>query len=155
MASRASRRPRLRPRAGGRLDPHPHAAVRHLGPDRQGPGRRRWHIGEIPQLADGGRVAEIRLGADRIVLAQRNEVAGAADVGFEVLVGCPTDKECEGPTWAPVHDVTDLLHALTGELTNDPGVHCTLHGPHNSHNQNDDIESRTGPEGQHADTSRV
>ncbi|MFB7851514.1 hypothetical protein ACFC34_31515 [Streptomyces sp. NPDC056053] len=51
--------------------------------------------------------------------------------------------------------MTDLLHALTGELTNDPGVHCTLHGPHNSHNQDDDIESRTGPEGQHADTSRV
>ncbi|MER6290654.1 hypothetical protein [Streptomyces sviceus] len=52
-----------------------------------------WRDGS--QLADGDRVAEIRLGADRIVLALRTDVDGAGDVGFEVLVGCPVDDECE------------------------------------------------------------
>ncbi|MGW2183484.1 hypothetical protein ACWCXX_36780 [Streptomyces sp. NPDC001732] len=101
VASRASMEASPTARAGGRLDPHPHAAVRHLGPDRQGAACRRWHIGEIPQLADGDRVAEIRLGADRIVLAQRNEVAGAAVVGFEVLVGCPGRQGMRGPEVDP------------------------------------------------------
>lgn len=78
----------------------------------------RWRDGS--QLAGGDRVAEIRLGVDRIVLALRTDVDGEGDVGFEVLVGCPADDECEGQAWAPAYNVTDLLRALTGELMNDP-----------------------------------
>ncbi|MGX9923505.1 AAA family ATPase [Streptomyces sp. NPDC002248] len=87
-----------------------------------------WHWREGSQLAGGDRVAEIRLGADRIVLAQRRDIDGAGDIGFEALVGCPADDECEGQAWAPVYNVTDLLHALTGELMHDPDVRCTVHG---------------------------
>ncbi|MCL6293255.1 ATP-binding protein [Streptomyces sp. 43Y-GA-1] len=36
-----------------------------------------WHWRDSSQLADGDRVAEIRLGADRVTLAQRNDVDGA------------------------------------------------------------------------------
>lgn len=91
----------------------------------------RWLDGS--HLAGGDRVAEIRLGADRIVLAQRNDIDGAGDVGFEVLVGCPHDEACEGQAWAPACNITDLARALTGELMHDPDVHCTAHGPrHNN-----------------------
>ncbi|GAA2485418.1 hypothetical protein [Streptomyces gobitricini] len=96
----------------------------------------RWRDGS--QLADGDRVAEIRLQrADRIVLAQRNDVDGAGDVAFEVLVGCAADDECEGAAWAPVYNVIDLLRALTGEL------------------MNDDFEGRADLEGQYADAVRA
>lgn len=94
------------------------------------------------------RVAEIRLGADRIVLAQRPDVDGEGDVGFDVLVGCPFDDECEGQAWAPVYNVTDLLRALTGELMNDPDVRCTLHGPDGNDAQDDDPEGRADLEAQ-------
>lgn len=106
----------------------------------------RWRDGS--QLADGDRVAEIRLGADRIVLAQRNDVDGAGDVGFEVLVGCAADDECEGQAWAPAYNVTDLLRALTGELMNDPDVRCTVHGPDGDDDQEDDPEGRADLEAQ-------
>jgi predicted kinase len=109
----------------------------------------RWRDGS--QLAGGDRVAEIRLGADRIVLAQRYDVDGSGDVGFEVLVGCPADDECEGQAWAPVYNVLDLLCALTGELMHDPDVRCTVHGPHEDDDQEDDPEGRAGLEAQHAD----
>jgi predicted kinase len=109
----------------------------------------RWRDGS--QLAGGDRVAEIRLGADRIVLAQRNDIDGAGDVGFEVLVGCPADDECEGQAWAPVYNVTDLLRALTGELMHDPDVRCTVHGPHEDDDQEDDPEGRADLEAQYAD----
>ncbi|MFF3488723.1 AAA family ATPase [Streptomyces sp. NPDC002701] len=87
-----------------------------------------WRWRDNSPFAGGDRVAEIRLGADRIVLAQRNDIDGAGDVGFEVLVGCAADDECDGQAWAPVYNVTDLLRALTGELMNDPDVRCTVHG---------------------------
>ncbi|MFJ8028429.1 AAA family ATPase [Streptomyces sp. NPDC096311] len=106
----------------------------------------RWRDGS--QLAGGDRVAEIRLGADRIVLAQRPDVDGEGDVGFDVLVGCPFDDECEGQAWAPVYNVTDLLRALTGELMNDPDVRCTLHGPDDNDDQDDDPEGRADLEAQ-------
>ncbi|WP_331760775.1 ATP-binding protein [Streptomyces sp. NBC_01238] len=106
----------------------------------------RWRDGS--QLADGDRVAEIRLGADRIVLAQRNDVDGAGDVGFEVLVGCAADDECEGKAWAPAYNVTDLLRALTGELMNDPDVRCTIHGQDGDEDQDDDPEGRADLEAQ-------
>jgi predicted kinase len=105
-----------------------------------------WRWRDASVLA-GVRVAEIRLGADHIVLALRTDVDGAGDVGFEVLVGCPADDECEGQAWAPVYNVTDLLRALTGELMNDPDVRCTVHGPH----EDDDPEGRADLEAQYAD----
>ncbi|MFJ4007731.1 AAA family ATPase [Streptomyces sp. NPDC090023] len=106
----------------------------------------RWRDGS--QLADGDRVADIRLGADRIVLALRTDIDGAGDVGFEVLVGCPADNECEGQTWAPAYNVTDLLRALTGELMTDPDVRCTIHGHHGDDDQDDDPEGRADLEEQ-------
>ncbi|WP_327340857.1 ATP-binding protein (plasmid) [Streptomyces sp. NBC_01324] len=113
-----------------------------------------WHWRDGSQLADGDRVAEIRLGADRIVLAQRPDVDGEGDIGFDVLVGCPFDDECEGQAWAPVYNVTDLLRALTGELMNDPDVRCTLHGPDDNDDQDDDPEGRADLEEQATEAIR-
>lgn len=121
----------------------------------------RWRDGS--QLAGGDRVAEIRLGADRIVLALRTDVDGAGDVGFEVLVSCTADDECEGQAWAPVYNVTDLLRALTGELMTDPDVRCTVHGgaadvdqEADDHDLQDDApEGRADLEGQYADAVRA
>ncbi|OEJ22543.1 hypothetical protein [Streptomyces subrutilus] len=70
------------------------------------------------------------LGADRLVLAQRNDVDGAGDAGFDVLVGC-----------------------LTGELMHDPDVRCTVHGPH-GYDQDDDLEGRTDLEAEYAEAVR-
>ncbi|KOG14602.1 ATP-binding protein [Streptomyces viridochromogenes] len=110
-----------------------------------------WRWRDASVLAGGDRVAEIRLGADHIVLALRTDVDGAGDVGFEVLVGCAADDECEGQAWAPVYNVTDLLRALTGELMHDPDVRCTVHGPHEDDDQEDDPEGRADLEAQYAD----
>ncbi|MEU4655076.1 ATP-binding protein [Streptomyces sp. NPDC023723] len=107
-----------------------------------------WRWRDNSPLAGGDRVAEIRLGADRIVLAQRNDVDGAGDVGFEVLVGCPADDECEGQAWAPAYNVTNLLRALTGELMTDPDVRCTIHGHHGDKDQDGDPEGRADLEAQ-------
>lgn len=107
-----------------------------------------WRWRDNSPFAGGDRVAEIRLGADRIVLAQRNDVDGEGDVGFEVLVGCPTDDECEGQAWAPAYNVTDLLRALTGELMNDADVRCTIHGQDGDEDQDDDPDGRADLEAQ-------
>ena len=120
-----------------------------------------WRDGS--QLAGGDRVGEIRLGADRIVLALRTDIDGEGDVGFEVLVGCPADDDCEGQTWAPAYNVTDLLRALTGELMSDPDVRCTVHGGTDDVDQEaDDHDLQAGdPEGradleeQYADAIRA
>ncbi|WP_372412031.1 AAA family ATPase [Streptomyces luteireticuli] len=116
---------------------------------------RMWRWRDGSQLADGDRVAEIRLGADRVILAQRNDVDGAGDIGFEALVGCPDDGECEGTAWVPVHNATDLLHALTGELMHDPDVRCTVHGSREDDDQEDDPEGRADLEEQYADAVRA
>ncbi|WP_331726558.1 ATP-binding protein [Streptomyces uncialis] len=107
-----------------------------------------WRWRDNSPFAGGDRVAEIRLGADRIVLAQRNDVDSEGDIGFEVLVGCAVDDECEGQAWAPAYNVTDLLRALTGELMNDPDVRCTIHGHHGDEEQEDDPEGRADLEAQ-------
>ncbi|MZE76759.1 AAA family ATPase [Streptomyces xinghaiensis] len=114
-----------------------------------------WRWRDNSQLADGDRVAELRLGADRIILAQRNDVDGAGDIGFEALVGCPADDACEGRAWAPVYNVTDLLRALTGELMNDPDVRCTVHGPPEDDDQEDALEGRADLQEQYADAVRT
>ncbi|MFJ8855975.1 AAA family ATPase [Streptomyces sp. NPDC102437] len=99
----------------------------------------RWRDGS--QLADGDRVAEVRLGADSLYLAQRLDIDGEGDIGFEVLMGCPVFADCKSAAWAPVYNVTDLLRGLTGELMNDPDVRCTIHGQ-------DDPEGRADLEAQ-------
>ncbi|MFJ4858646.1 AAA family ATPase [Streptomyces sp. NPDC088730] len=106
-----------------------------------------WRWRDNSPFAGGDRVAEIRLGADRIVLALRTDVDGEGDVGFEILVGCAFDDECEGQAWAPAYNVTDLLRALTGELMNDPDMRCTIHGHHDD-DQDDDPEGRADLEEQ-------
>ncbi|MFE9468797.1 AAA family ATPase [Streptomyces virginiae] len=45
-----------------------------------------WRWRDASVLADGDRVAEVRLGADSLYLAQRTDIDGEGDVGFEVLV---------------------------------------------------------------------
>ncbi|MGW2989348.1 hypothetical protein [Streptomyces goshikiensis] len=42
------------------------------------------------------RVAEIRLGQQYLTLALREDVDGAGDFGFDVLLPCPLDPECDG-----------------------------------------------------------
>ncbi|MFD8609499.1 AAA family ATPase [Streptomyces sp. NPDC059631] len=78
----------------------------------------RWR----PDLTFGGRgrVAEIRLGLDRMVLALHTGV-------FDLLVPCPYDVSCTAPAWLPVHSVTDLLVAYTAAGP-DPETCCTVHG---------------------------
>ncbi|MFB8036640.1 AAA family ATPase [Streptomyces sp. NPDC056004] len=104
----------------------------------------RWIDGS--QLAGGDRVAELRLGADRLALALRTDIDG--DVGFEVLMACPVFADCKSAAWGPVYNATDLLRALTGDLATDPDVYCTDHGP-------DDPEGRADLEQQYADAVRA
>ncbi|MFE3151166.1 AAA family ATPase [Streptomyces sp. NPDC059218] len=104
----------------------------------------RWRDGS--QLAGGDRVAELRLGADRLVLALRTDIDG--DVGFEVLMDCPVFADCKSAAWTPVYNTTDLLRALTGDLATDPDTYCTDHGP-------DDPEGRADLEQQYADAVRA
>ncbi|MFD3700037.1 AAA family ATPase [Streptomyces sp. NPDC058646] len=99
-----------------------------------------WRWRDTSALADGDRVAEVHLGADSLYLAQRTDIDGEGDVGFEVLVGCAADDACEGKSWAPAYNITDLLRALTGELMNDPEVRCTIHGPGGDEDQDADPE---------------
>ncbi|MCA1219280.1 ATP-binding protein [Streptomyces sp. 8L] len=116
---------------------------RHFGPEILP----MWHWRDGSQPAGGDRVAEIRLGADRIILAQRQDTDGAGDICFEALVDCPVDDECPGEAWVPVYNITDLLNALTGELMHEPDVYCTVHGPR----EDDGPEGLSGPEEQDAE----
>ncbi|WP_331734011.1 hypothetical protein OG345_40985 (plasmid) [Streptomyces sp. NBC_01220] len=49
-----------------------------------------WRWRDNSQLADGDRVAEIRLGADRIVLAQRSATTSTASASRSSLAAPPT-----------------------------------------------------------------
>ncbi|MGW5067128.1 ATP-binding protein, partial [Streptomyces cyaneofuscatus] len=71
---------------------------------------------------------EIRLGQQYLTLALREDVDGEGDFGFDVLLPCPADPECDGQAWAPAYSVTDLHKALTGAMDNDPEIVCTVHG---------------------------
>ncbi|MFC9734281.1 AAA family ATPase [Streptomyces roseolus] len=84
----------------------------------------RWVPGST--LAGDDRVAEITLGADRLILALRRDVDGEGDYGFDLLTACSVD-ECTAPAWAPARSVTTLLDALTGAL-DDMDIVCTVHG---------------------------
>ncbi|MGW5679309.1 AAA family ATPase [Streptomyces sp. NPDC003860] len=109
------------------------------------------------------RVAEIRLGQQSLTLALREDVDGEGDYGFDVLLPCPADPECDGQAWAPAYSVTDLHKALTGAMDSDPEIVCTVHGgpgdvdqEADDHDlQDDDPEGRADLEAQYADAVRA
>ncbi|MBY8889091.1 ATP-binding protein [Streptomyces sp. PTM05] len=87
----------------------------------------RWRPGS--DLVTGrDRVAEIRLGQQYLTLALREDVDGEGDFGFDILLPCPFDPECDGQAWAPAYSVSCLFRALTGAMDNDPDIVCTVHG---------------------------
>ncbi|MFD0197004.1 AAA family ATPase [Streptomyces albidoflavus] len=101
-----------------------------------------WQWKPGSNVADGDRVAEIRLGQQYLTLALRTNVDGEGDVGFDVMVPCPHDDECTGYAWVPAYSVTCLFRALNGDLDDDEDIVCTVHGPNNDDNQGDDPEGR-------------
>ncbi|MGC9479010.1 AAA family ATPase [Streptomyces sp. WG4] len=120
----------------------------------------RWRPGS--DLVTGrDRVAEIRLGQQYLTLALREDVDGEGDFGFDILLPCPFDPECDGQAWAPVYSVSCLFRALTGDMDNDPDIVCTVHGDGvdqeaDDHDlQDDDPEGRADLEAQYADAVRA
>ncbi|WP_055633036.1 ATP-binding protein [Streptomyces griseoruber] len=113
----------------------------------------RWKDGST--LAGDDRVAEIRIGQQYLTLALRTDIDDEGSVGFEVLLPCPFDDDCEGEAWAPAYTVTDLWSALTGDRDQDPDIVCTVHRSVDDIDQEaDDHANNSGqeddPEG-HAD----
>ncbi|MGW8065958.1 AAA family ATPase [Streptomyces ziwulingensis] len=120
----------------------------------------RWRPGS--NLVTGrDRVAEIRLGQQYLTLALREDVDGEGDFGFDILLPCPFDPECDGQAWAPAYSVSCLFRALTGAMDNDPDLVCTVHGDgvdqeDDDHDlQDDDPEGRADLEAQYADAVRA
>ncbi|WP_333753099.1 ATP-binding protein [Streptomyces sp. IBSBF 2394] len=120
----------------------------------------RWRLGS--DLVTGrDRVAEIRLGQQYLTLALREDVDGEGDFGFDILLPCPFDPECDGQAWAPAYSVSCLFRALTGAMDNDPDLVCTVHGDGvdqeaDDHDlQDDDPEGRADLEAQYADAVRA
>ncbi|MEU5756756.1 ATP-binding protein [Streptomyces sp. NPDC047829] len=118
----------------------------------------RWRPGS--DLVTGrDRVAEIRLGQQYLTLALREDVDGEGDFGFDILLPCPFDPECDGQAWAPAHSVSCLFRALTGAMDNDPDLVCTVHGDgvdqETDDLQDDDPEGRADLEAQYADAVRA
>ncbi|MBT2511480.1 AAA family ATPase [Streptomyces sp. ISL-98] len=100
----------------------------------------RWKPGS--DLVTGrDRVGQVRLGQQYLTLAYRDDVDGAGDFGFDVLLPCPFEDECAGLAWAG-DSVTDLYRALTGEMDNDPDIVCTVHADPVDDDQDDDPEGR-------------
>ncbi|WP_328380703.1 ATP-binding protein (plasmid) [Streptomyces sp. NBC_00440] len=113
-----------------------------------------WRWREGSQLAGGDRVGEISLGRNRLVLALRTDVDGEGDLGFDLLVCCPYDDDCNAPAWQAVHSVTDLLTAHTSTTGPHPDSVCTVHGGPDDVDQDDDPEGRADLEAQYADAVR-
>lgn len=120
----------------------------------------RWRPGS--DLVTGrDRVAEVRLGQQYLTLALREDVDGEGDFGFDILLPCPFDPECDGQAWAPAYSVSCLFRALTGDMDNDPDIVCTVHGDGvdqeaDDHDlQDDDPEGRADLEAQYADAVRA
>ncbi|MGW5098174.1 AAA family ATPase [Streptomyces nodosus] len=107
-----------------------------------------WQWKPGSNVASGDRVAEIRLGQQYLTLALRTDVDGEGDVGFDVMVPCPHDDECDGYAWVPAYSVTCLFRALNGDLDDDEDIVCTVHGPNNGDDQDDDPEGRADLEEQ-------
>ncbi|WP_326581723.1 ATP-binding protein (plasmid) [Actinacidiphila glaucinigra] len=87
-----------------------------------------WKWKDGSRLAEGDRVAEVRMGQQYLTLAYRQNVDDEGGIGFDVRVPCPVDDECAGTAWAPAYSVTDLYRALTGDMDRDPGITCSVHG---------------------------
>ncbi|MFC6834822.1 hypothetical protein ACFQL8_39050, partial [Streptomyces goshikiensis] len=83
------------------------------------------------QLADGDRVEEIRL-------AQRNDVDGPGDVGFEAVSGLRGRRRMRGRGVGAGLQRECSLRALTGQLMHDLDVYCTVPGPHEDNGQEAD-----------------
>ncbi|WP_373429654.1 hypothetical protein [Streptomyces sp. W4I9-2] len=107
-----------------------------------------WQWKPGSNVADGDRVAQIRLGQQYLTLALRTDVDGEGDVGFDVMVPCPHDDECAGPAWLPAYSVTCLFRSLNGDLDDDEDIICTVHGPNNTDDQDDDPDGRADLEEQ-------
>ncbi|MCD9146059.1 ATP-binding protein [Streptomyces albireticuli] len=113
----------------------------------------RWKPGS--DVAGGDRVAEIRLGQMHLTLALRTDLDGKGDIGFDVMVPCPHDNECTAYAWAPAYSVTCLFRALNGDLDGHEDIVCTVHGPHENNDQDDDPEGRADLEAQYAEAVRA
>ncbi|MEU9061701.1 AAA family ATPase [Streptomyces sp. NPDC048430] len=109
-----------------------------------------WQWKPGSNMAGGDRVAQIRLGQQYLTLALRTDVDGEGDVGFDVRVPCPHDDECTGRAWVPAYSVTCLFRALNGDLDDDEDIVCTVHGPNDDEDQDDDPEGRADLEEQFA-----
>lgn len=110
----------------------------------------RWQPGS--DLVTGrDRVAEVRLGQQSLTLAFRDDIDGEGDFGFDALLPCPFDPECDGQAWAPAYSVSCLYRALTGGLDRDEDIVCTVHGDGVDDDQDDDPEGRADLEAQYAD----
>ncbi|MFI2913930.1 AAA family ATPase [Streptomyces sp. PDY-4] len=107
-----------------------------------------WQWKPGSNVAGGDRVAEIRLGQQYLTLALRTDVDGEGDVGFDVMVPCPHDDECDGYAWVAAYSVTCLFRALNGDLDDDEDIVCTVHGPNRGDDQDDDPEGRADLEEQ-------
>ncbi|MFB0620310.1 diguanylate cyclase domain-containing protein [Streptomyces sp. AGS-58] len=73
---------------------------------------------------------------------------GEGDVGLDVMVPCPHDDECDGYALVPAYSVTCLFRALNGDLDDDEDIVCTVHGPDNGDDQDDDPDGRADLEEQ-------
>ncbi|MFB7811561.1 AAA family ATPase [Streptomyces virginiae] len=104
-----------------------------------------WQWKPGSNIADGDRVAEIRLGQQYLTLTLRTDVDGEGDVGFDVAVPCPHDDECTGRAWAPAYSVTCLFRALKGDLDDDEHIVCTVHGPNTGPDPDDDHDGQEQP----------
>ncbi|MGA4966997.1 hypothetical protein [Streptomyces pseudogriseolus] len=93
----------------------------------------------------GGFLAAV---AQLLTAAARRAVDGEGDVGFDVLVPCPHDGECDGYAWVPAYSVTCLFRALNGDLDDDEDIVCTVHGPNNGDDHDDDPDGRADLEEQ-------
>lgn len=107
-----------------------------------------WQWKPGSNVADGDRVAEIRLGQQYLTLALRTDVDGEGDVGFDVMVPCPHDDECDGYAWVPAYSLTCLFRTLNGDLDDDEDIVCTVHGPNNGDDQDHDPEGHADLEAQ-------
>jgi predicted kinase len=109
-----------------------------------------WRWVDDSTLAGDDRVAEIRLGQQCLTLAWRTDIDGEGSVGFEVLLPCPFEDDCEGEAWLPVYDVTGLREVLTGSRDQDADITCTVHG--NVGDADPDLDPRDWAPALHTET---
>jgi hypothetical protein len=99
-------------------------------------------------IASGDRGAEIRLGQQYLTLAPAHRRRRRGRLRVDVMVPCPHDDKCTGRAWAPAYSVTCLFRAPNGDLADDEDIVCTVHGPNNGDDQDDDPDGRADLETQ-------